>query len=409
MSGERRLLVEDGKLLVLSWAFPPMPIGTAFVIGTLLSPFDPEGVIVFAGDPGKNGDHPPGLAVRRYDLPRWWPEDTVLRLGRFELPLRLRALGNVAVGLRAAAAAARVLRRRDVKGVLAVYPKQHFLLAACVASAVTRKPLLVFFMDVYVEGLPRGRRVARLIDRYVARRATAAFVLNEAQRKRLLRTWASYGGGNARAVEVPVPYAPRPGESQLPAGLSGRPSILFTGTIYEAQADAIARLIESLDSRELDDLDPQLHLLTQTPREVLARHGIRDGERVHVRRAPLDEVRAAQRAADILFLPLSFDAVVAVVETTSPSKLPEYLAAGRPILIHAPANSYLVAYAQQYGCAEVVAEPDVDGLAQALRRLATDAARRRELSELSDRTLERHALENVARLFGGEIAAAIEP
>lgn len=408
MRPERHPLLDDVKLLVLSWAFPPMPIGTAFVAGALLSSFEPDEVIVFTGDPGNGVDRSDVLDVRRYDLPRWWPQDVIVRIGRLQVRLRLRAVGNVAVGLRVAAAAVRLLRRDDVKGVLAVYPKQHFLLAGLLAAAIARKPLLVFYMDVYVEGLPRGRKVARMIDRYVARRAAVAFVLNAPQRERLLETWAGYGRRDIRVLEVPVPYAVRTEDLPARSELPGRPSIAFTGTIYEAQAEAIRRLVESLSSGELDGLEPHLHLVTQSSPEALARLGIVERDRIHVRSASPADVRASQRGSDILYLPLSFDAAGAVLETTSPSKLPEYLASGQPILVHAPASSFLVAYAEQYGFAEVVAEPSPDALARAVRRLATDEERRREVVDRAARTLERHLLDNVAKVFRKGVEAALE-
>ena len=55
-----------------------------------------------------------------------------------------------------------------------------------------------------------------------------------------------------------------------------------------------------------------------------------------------------------------------VIETTSPSKLPEYLAAGRPILIHAPSDSYIAWYGKTHKCAEVVDTPDLETLRKSI-------------------------------------------
>ena len=88
--------------------------------------------------------------------------------------------------------------------------------------------------------------------------------------------------------------------------------------------------------------------------------------------------------------------------TAFPSKMPEYLASGRPILVQAPPKSYLVRYAKQHGFAEIVDEPDVSAAACAVRRLATDSERRAELLRNAAVTLQRHdALRVVERLRAG--------
>ena len=135
--------------------------------------------------------------------------------------------------------------------------------------------------------------------------------------------------------------------------------------------------------------------------------GIVASERVRIRAASRSEARSAQRGADILFLPIAFDAKPHVIATASPSKMPEYLATGRPILVHAPRGSYLASYAREHGFAEVVDEPDEAALAAAVRRLATDDERGAELAEAAAHTLERHRADAVAHTFGAELRRAL--
>ncbi len=59
-------------------------------------------------------------------------------------------------------------------------------------------------------------------------------------------------------------------------------------------------------------------------------------------------------------------------------KFGEYLAAGSPILVHAPAGSFVAEYCRRHECL-VIAEPDPGRLAEALGRLATDKELRRQL------------------------------
>jgi glycosyltransferase involved in cell wall biosynthesis len=410
-SNEPRIpLLKDGDLLLMSYYYPPMSVGTSFAVGTLLEGFDDSGLIVFCGKPSKSTvptdpTLKPRGSLRRFDVPAWWPDaDAELRLAGRTVRLRWRALGNLLVALRVAAAAIATLRRESTRALVVVYPKQHFLLAGLLVATVVRKPLLVYFTDVYVEGLERGRRTARLIERLVARRANVVFAMSSAHREHIESRIRAHVR-EPRVVELPHLYSEAPAEADRPV-LVGAPAIVFTGAIYDAQADAVERLASALPL--LEPLDPHLHLLTQSSPAELRAWGIEPCARVHVRTATRVEARAAQRAADILFLPLAFGAKEQVLRTASPSKMPEYLAAGRPILVHAPPDSYLARYAREHGFAEVVDDPDAAALAAAVRRLATDPDRCEELVAAAERTLVRHRIESVAGTFREAVEAAVE-
>ena len=70
----------------------------------------------------------------------------------------------------------------------------------------------------------------------------------------------------------------------------------------------------------------------------------------------------------------------------SPSKLPEYLAAGRPVLVYAPPDSYYARYARREGFGLVVDKPDRDLFRKPIFDLKHDAA------------LSRHLVENARRI-----------
>jgi glycosyltransferase involved in cell wall biosynthesis len=189
------------------------------------------------------------------------------------------------------------------------------------------------------------------------------------------------------------------------AALGGDPAIVFTGAIYDAQAEALRRLVRALDRPEL--AGARLHLRSQLPPEIVAESGIEAGPRVTLAAASVEESLAAQRAADVLFLPIAFDANEAVRRTASPSKLPEYLAAGRPILVHAPPDAYVTRYAREHGFAEVVDVPDEAALAAAVRRLATDEALGAQLVAAARETLRRHEVPAVAERFRAALAPVL--
>lgn len=410
MTSQKRL-VDGGRILVLSYYYPPISAGPTFVIRALLGQFDRTGMTVFSGDPMRYPLHRDpslgtGAEARRYDVPSWWPlDDAAVRIGRRVVRVRVRSLGNILVALRVAIAAARELRTPETRALLAVYPKQHFLLGACLASLMSRKPLLVYFMDVYVEGLEGGRRIARMIERIVASRAVVVFAMSGPHREHLERT-LTRRGRTPVVIELPHPYEDEDiGVEGTSIAPDARPAIVFTGAIYDAQAEAIRRLTAALVAPELAHV--HLHLITQTSLSDLAKHGIEPSERVHIATATRAAARSAQRAADVLFLPIAFDAKEHVRRTASPSKMPEYLAAGRPILAHAPPDSYIARYASQFGFAEVVDRPSERELAAAARRLLDDPERRGQLAARAERALERHRAATVAAALAAGVARAV--
>ena len=86
---------------------------------------------------------------------------------------------------------------------------------------------------------------------------------------------------------------------------------------------------------------------------------------------------ALQKTADVLFLPLAFDLPIPeVIRSSAPAKLGEYLASGRPILVHAPAGSFVTELIRDAAAGVVVDTPDPQRLAEALLRIADDATLR---------------------------------
>ncbi|HEY8174648.1 MAG TPA: glycosyltransferase, partial [Gemmatimonadaceae bacterium] len=61
-----------------------------------------------------------------------------------------------------------------------------------------------------------------------------------------------------------------------------------------------------------------------------------------------------------------------VIRTSAPGKMGEYLASGRPILAHAPRDSFVAWYFREYDCGVLVDERSPDRMTEALRRLTED-------------------------------------
>jgi hypothetical protein len=98
-------------------------------------------------------------------------------------------------------------------------------------------------------------------------------------------------------------------------------SIAYTGSIYEAQLDAVRNCARGLDVLRGRGIDVRLHLYTAQSEASLHAQGIPDSVHIHPAVKPLDASRI-QCEADILLLPLAFATrYPELIRTSAPGKL----------------------------------------------------------------------------------------
>jgi glycosyltransferase involved in cell wall biosynthesis len=293
-----------------------------------------------------------------------------------------------------------IARREELQALVACTGDLYSLGASALAAGRLDIPLLVYLFDDPVDQwADRGlRRVARSVSQLWAPRARAAFVPNEvlfdAWRERcrhlvLIRNAVSSAPDRAARRDV---------VGDLVAGAAGEDpaSIVYAGSVYHAQADAIRNLLTALVRLQGRY---HLHIYSAQSRAEIEGCGI-SGAHVTLHGAVSPAaVPAVLASASLLFLPLGFDTgIPRAIRSSSPAKMGEYLAAGRPILAHVPADSHVASFCRQNDCAMLVDQPDCAGLVDILSRLAK--------GEVATERLRRNAL-SVAEQFSAPFAARI--
>ncbi|TVZ27527.1 glycosyltransferase involved in cell wall biosynthesis [Gillisia sp. Hel_I_86] len=114
-----------------------------------------------------------------------------------------------------------------------------------------------------------------------------------------------------------------------------------------------------------------------------------------------EELPSVFAKADLLILPYDFSVEsLSYIKYSMPTKAPEYMASGTPIVVFAPQDTALVQYAEKYKWAAVVTNNNIDVLAEKLKQLFLEKSLRQEIAKTAKTTAEtRHDSELVGREF----------
>jgi len=247
------------------------------------------------------------------------------------------------------------------------------MLGTYLLHKLTGKPYYIFLFDLYKGNfLPfPGELFAKLFEKRILKKAEKIIVTNSGTKK-LYRV--RYGQKIAEKIIIihnsVFPEAHRQEVEDGKLSENKIPTILFTGRIYWPQIGALKNLINAINEMSLDI---KLEIYSPSPRDYLKEIGIEESEKVKLSVASPTEIPIIQSNADILFLPLSWNTKSqAIIDTATPGKLTDYLIAGKPILVHAPASSYLVKYAKERNFALTIDQENVEQLKAGIKKLLTE-------------------------------------
>ena len=244
--------------------------------------------------------------------------------------------------------------------------------AALIASKDLGIPFIFYVFDYYSQGAdPFLRSFAAKYEVDLVQSAAAVIVPNEYMSDEYLKR---YG---ITATILHNPFDIEDYEKQAGNGKNSNTvkqiekSIVYTGAIYDAHYNAFRNLIAAIKMLETTPI--KIHLYTPQSQHHLIRNNISGPQVVAHNAQPLSSMPAIQKNADILFLPLSFNLKFReIIKTSAPGKIGEYLASKRPILVHAPEDSFVSGYFKKYHCGLVVDEDNPQLLAQGINRLISD-------------------------------------
>jgi glycosyltransferase involved in cell wall biosynthesis len=373
------------KTGVVSHILPPSPSGQAMVLYRLLEDISPDRYCLMSrvnykrdGEGGVGRlparTHYLGPAFRLNVTDRLRLSDAVVPVNTaFEVVHRARQI-------------LRVVREESCDLVLACSGDLCDLPAAYLASRWAQVPCIAYMFDDYAyQWTGVFRSISRRLEPMVLKKVKGVIVPNE----HLQREYGRRYGILSKVIRNPCllpDIAALDLEDRVfdPEGIH----IVYTGAVYHAHYDAFRNLVSAIEG--LGRPDVRLHLYTSQPEAEIARIGIRGpAVSIHPHILP-SQVPGVLRQASILFLPLGFDTPIPeVIRTSAPGKTGEYLSAGRPILVHAPGDSFLSWYFRENRCGIVVDRSDADQLSSAIGTLLADETLRSDLGARARSAAER--------------------
>lgn len=386
------------RVAIVSHILPPTWSGQAMILARLLRGFSPEDYVLV------RTMNVPGIDDDAYEQPLPAP---TFRLPKRFVPAppaapreRLRTARSLGATLWSRARGiARIVRRERCGAIVACTGGDMLdIPAGWLGARLSRVPYYPYFFDRWSqqwEGTPERRRLAERWERRIVADATAVIVPNEFLAREVETSLGARTAVVHNACVVPDQVGTPP-----PAGDPAR--IVYTGAVYAANHDAFRNLVASLG---MLGRPARVDIYTAQPAAALEAAGIVGAVTRHDH-LPADDIRHVQAEADLLFLPLAFESPYpSLIRTSSPGKMGEYLAAGRPILAHAPSDSFVADYFSRHGCGVVVDRLDPEELARRLGELlADDGLRGRVSAAARERAFAdydiRHARVDFARAIG---------
>jgi len=378
------------KILIATRSYPPVVSGTSVIMKNFIDGFRPESVV---------------LATRRA-LGQQEAGERPCRVQRFfveretHLPPRVEKIRRYLVRPVVTRRIVDVFMKTDCGAILGVFPDFLFLDASERAARALGVPFFPYLHDTVAEAASSSRFAgwAQRIQDRVFYSAARVFVATGGMKVLYERKY------NIDAMAL-VHIYPEPIPGDVPGEPAPRQALLWAGNAYAINSSSLHRVYQAMG--RIGDL--RMTMATGQSMTDLDELGFGQGLVVKEYVPVSERPRYLRLIRDhaVLVLALNWPDETHIHEdelaTIFPTKTPEYLASGRPIIVHCPEHYHLARFIREHGCGEVVSERSVDAVEGALRRVLDSQERRRALGRAALQAAHLFAPRKVVPLFVGEV------
>jgi glycosyltransferase involved in cell wall biosynthesis len=371
-------LSNSRKIALLSHILPPSPSGQAMVLYRLFNSLSPSRYCLISRENYNVTSHEVASSKRLSTA--YYHLNPVSQVPMLRIP-KLHIFSTIINVLwtiyNRARQIRRILQEEQCNILIACTGDLYDLPAGYLASKKWKIPFIAYMFDDYAyQWTGFFRSIAKLLEPIVVKGASAVIAPNEYMQEEYRKRY----GIDCTVIHNP---SPMPDLDDLDGGdevfRNDETNIVYTGAVYHAHYDAFQNLITCLDRLEGENV--KLHIYTAQAESELKEHGICGPNVICHSHISESEVLRVLRQADILFLPLAFNSPIPeVIKTSAPGKTGEYLSVGRPILVHAPRDTFVSWYFRENHCGVVVDKNDQVQLSKTIRKLLSHKELQTELS-----------------------------
>jgi len=161
--------------------------------------------------------------------------------------------------------------------------------------------------------------------------------------------------------------------------LNDSPTILYAGRIglgINHSLELIAKAIAQVN----EELKTSVRFIIQTQEKPAWITNYKNVE--HTSFVSYDELPKIFSETDFLILPYDFSqTAIKYIKYSMPTKAPEYMVSGTPIIIFAPEVTAVVKYAKKHNWAKVITESNVSSISEAIKNLIQDKELREQIAQ----------------------------
>lgn len=344
-------LYSKGHVLFITSAFPPTPGGSCVLNQNLLSYFNETSFTVITRNSGLSKIKTnKKIRVKRVLT-------SMPKLGRFEniiakiqLPWGIHAIKQIA-------------KHKKVQLIIGTYPNLLFLSIAEKIAKDLGLPFVIYLHDTIYEANigTKNESFAKELNTIVLNNAKQIFVMSEGMSDLYKRKY--------NMETIPLRHTYLEGISKL-GSIKGVPNKFFwAGDIYGINKVTMSKLSDCIFNSGL-----MMELATAVSKANLVKMRINLGAAVTTFYSNRSDYLKAIQSSDVLVLALDPQQYTKVHEdeigTIFPTKTPEYLASGKPILVICPKEYFLSKYFRKHNCGFVYELEDLNNFNKILGDLS---------------------------------------
>ena len=241
--------------------------------------------------------------------------------------------------------------------VVGIFPDEYFTWLGYLLSKKLNVPFFPWFHNSYIEnrkglGVVLGKKIQYRIFTHAKKIFTMSDGLNNYYKE-------AYPGFTHKFMTLQhgYPLAEKKILFQDERIKNGKIKIAFVGNLSLSYLEASERLFRIAEKNR----NLQIHIFSNTSLQTFKNLSKGNPDIVYYGFIKDDNYFEQEIAAcSLCFIPLGLSGPISTIEyqTIFPTRLITLLRQGAPILVHAPANSFLAAFIKRYNCGWVASEPD---------------------------------------------------